>query len=96
MTEIILDGSAVKNMDDVHNIFINALSLPSWYGRNLDALYDCLTCITEETTVTLMNLSLLEAAAGSKWPALLRMLYDAAEENHRVTVKEINDGDNGE
>lgn len=40
---IIICGSNIESVDDIHHIFIKALQLPDYYGRNLDALYDVLT-----------------------------------------------------
>ncbi|MBQ3379257.1 MAG: barstar family protein [Clostridia bacterium] len=91
MTTVIIDGSAVKSHEDIHTIFETSLKLPPWYGRNLDALYDCLTDMSESVTIQLKNLPALEAAMGARYPALLRMLYDASEENHRITIRETNE-----
>ncbi|MBR2742776.1 MAG: barstar family protein [Clostridia bacterium] len=88
MTTVIIDGNAVKSREDIHNIFEAALKLPEWYGRNLDALYECLTERSDSVAIILKNLPALEEAMGARYPALLRMLYDAAEENHRITVRE--------
>lgn len=37
-----IDGSCCKTEEDLHNELSNALNLPEHYGRNLDALFDCL------------------------------------------------------
>ena len=36
-----LDGKLIKEKG--HDYLIEALDLPGYYGKNLDALYDCLT-----------------------------------------------------
>lgn len=41
--KIILDGNKINSEDDFHLEISNQLKLPSWYGRNLDALWDVLT-----------------------------------------------------
>ena len=43
MAEIVLDGLELRSLEEVHDRFAQALALPEWYGRNLDALFDCLT-----------------------------------------------------
>ena len=53
MNNITLNGSTISSMKEFHRILAKALSFPEWYGMNLDALYDCLTDISEETSVTL-------------------------------------------
>ena len=39
----ILDGAAFQDKKKAHEIIGRELSFPSYYGGNLDALYDCLT-----------------------------------------------------
>ncbi len=41
--EIIIDGTAINSEEDLHDFFAKSLSLPDWYGRNLNALWDVLT-----------------------------------------------------
>lgn len=41
--EIILDGRTVDSRETLHQRLSELLHLPVWYGRNLDALHDCLT-----------------------------------------------------
>lgn len=43
MKEIVIDCISVSSRADLHQIFAEALSFPDYYGKNLDALYDCLT-----------------------------------------------------
>ena len=43
MAEIVLDGLEIRSAEAVHDRFAQGLNLPAWYGRNLDALFDCLT-----------------------------------------------------
>ena len=40
---VILEGSRMIDRVAVHNHLAERLQLPSYYGRNLDALYDVLT-----------------------------------------------------
>lgn len=37
-----IDGTAVRTKADFYDAVAAALSFPDWFGRNLDALYDCL------------------------------------------------------
>ena len=46
-----LDGKLIKK--DGHEYLMEALDLPEYYGKNLDALYDCLTVI--ECEIVLIN-----------------------------------------
>ena len=55
MAEIVLDGLELRSLEEVHDRFAQALALPEWYGRNLDALFDCLTDLGEPVTVRLLR-----------------------------------------
>lgn len=48
-----LDGKLIKR--DGHDYLKEALSFPDYYGKNLDALYDCLCEIGVETEIILIN-----------------------------------------
>ena len=50
-----LDGSNIFTSPDFHEASATALSPPAYYGKNLDALYDCLTDITEDTHLVIRN-----------------------------------------
>ena len=58
------------------------LELPEWYGRSLDALYDCLTDLSVPTTIHVEH-----------WPQedylqrALTVIQDAAEENELIQVR---------
>ena len=55
MTELILDGLTLKSREELHDALTQGLRLPSYFGRNLDALFDCLTERREETRLCLRN-----------------------------------------
>ena len=61
MKEIIIDGSAIFTSPDLHEAIGTALSFPDHYGKNLDALYDCLTEIGEDLHLELRNWHHIEA-----------------------------------
>ena len=42
MKEIIFDSSHIQSIDQLHAELARSLDFPEHYGRNLDALYDCL------------------------------------------------------
>jgi len=43
VTRVVLDFAAIKDEVALHDILAHELRLPASYGRNLDALWDCLT-----------------------------------------------------
>ena len=75
--ELVIDGAALPAAEAVHDLFARALTLPAWYGRNLDALYDVLTERGEPLRLLVRNREALGPRAGE----LLRTLAEAAAEN---------------
>jgi len=53
MKKVILDLSVPENKKELHEYIAGELSFPDYYGKNLDALYDMLTDISEPTAIGL-------------------------------------------
>lgn len=51
MKKVLLDLRNVETTEQVHDILVQQFDFPSYYGRNLDALHDLLTEITEDTCI---------------------------------------------
>jgi ribonuclease inhibitor len=41
--KLIIDGSKISSEEHFHEVIEKGFALPSWYGKNLDALWDALT-----------------------------------------------------
>ena len=52
-----LDANKLQTKTDAHPYLKEMLSFPDYYGKNLDALYDCLCEIGIETQIVLVNSS---------------------------------------
>lgn len=72
MREIIIECEDLSPAQ-LHQELARKLSFPQWYGANLDALYDCLTDLEEDTHLILRRLrhtafrtALLEASLASR------------------------------
>lgn len=66
----------------VHEAFAKELGFPAHYGKNLDALHDCLGEIAEPTRVTLYDLAGWRRRLGADFcRRLAAVLAAAAEEN---------------
>lgn len=81
---VILDGNLILDREMLHDVLAEELHLPEWYGWNLDALYDCLTDVREETMITLRNRDALEEHLGSYGHRLMRLLEDVTLDNPNV------------
>ena len=77
MDIIRLDGAALRRREEALALLGEALALPEWWGRNLDALYDCLTGeLGRPVRLELAGRPTLEATDFGR--RLLRVLEDAA------------------
>ena len=84
----VLDGDAISTREELHDALTRELALPAWYGRNLDALYDCLTELGEETLLRVTHRAALEEKLGPAARGLWRVLKDAEAENPWLQVEE--------
>lgn len=85
--KVVLDGRRVSDRKALHQVLEEALRLPEWYGRNLDALHDCLTERREDVEIEICHQKALKAALGGYGEAFLRLLRDAAMENPHIRLK---------
>ncbi len=76
----VLDGAKILSSEQLHQELKRQLSLPEWYGNNLDALYDCLTTMEE------MELILVNWPAEGYLQCAAQAMYDAAEENEKINI----------
>lgn len=81
MEKIVLEGKFLLEKEAGHTYLKQKLNLPEYYGRNLDALFDCLTecseieieiCLREERSIFLKN--------------VISVFEDAAEENEKISL----------
>ena len=74
-----LDGTCMQEREAAHAYLQEMLGFLSWYGMNLDALFDLLTEQTEETLIFI-------SSADAADEAILETFTDAMEENPALTV----------
>lgn len=80
----VLDGMEIEDRKQLHAVLADSLGFPEWYGRNLDALCDCLTDLREEAEIRLLHREILEGRLGHYVQALEKVLHIAEEANPRV------------
>ncbi len=76
MEIIILDGRKMVSFDDLHDYLKNVMRLPNYYGRNLDALADCLSELGSHVTIILNNADAMRAGLGVYGDKLMRVFTD--------------------
>ena len=90
MRECIIHGDRISGWDALYDQLSEELALPEWFGRNLDALYDCLTDL-HDCQITIYRWEKLAERLGKKSSALRQVLSDAGLENNSLTVCILND-----
>ena len=83
---IMLDGKAMVDRPAAHSHLAQRLDLPTYYGRNLDALYEVLTEIGTDTELILEDPAAVVENLGKYGEALLSTMQEAAEENPHLII----------
>lgn len=79
METIFLNGAELTDRSKALELLGRVLDLPEWWGKNLDALYDCMTSLGYPLRLKLLNREAAEASDFGR--RLLRVMDDASEEN---------------
>ena len=87
MVNVILNCEYLTEREQAHEYLAKMLSFPGYYGKNLDALYDCLTELGP-CTIQLENADLLRRDDGYG-ALILRTLEDAARDNSNLKMEEL-------
>lgn len=82
MIEARLDGRQISDRKQLHHILSMELDFPAWYGSNLDALYDCLMDIHEDTVLVILHWEQLMERLGDYGNRWFHVLSQAERENH--------------
>ena len=93
MTEYRIQLEKIGDREALHDCLQQILPLPSYYGRNLDALYDVLTSIGEPLKMILTGLDdeVLQSEEKKFLRGFLAVCRDAAEENPMLTLSMENE-----
>lgn len=83
MKVIELDAEKLNDRKESHIYLAKKLNLPEHYGRNLDALYDCLTEI-DQTVILFEN----EEKGVVNYRRIRQVFEDAAEANDGLIIVE--------
>ena len=81
MKQIILDGNILADAAKVHDYLMEMLDFPEYYGKNLDALHDCLTDLEDvEIVITAPE------EDGAIFQRILRVIKAAENENDSIKL----------
>ncbi|MDD7208802.1 MAG: barstar family protein [Lachnospiraceae bacterium] len=77
MMTVLIDGNKIKTKEDFYKKIRQDLSLPEYFGNNLDALFDVLTERNDSIVFEFFSFNLLEDNLGRSFlSGLLRLLED--------------------
>lgn len=86
MRKMILNGNDLIDRTKAHEYLMEMLELPEYYGKNLDALYDCLTEMDEVEVLIELPDEVAQLQPGFL-KGVLCVFQEAAEENKNLKVK---------
>ncbi len=89
MNYVMLDGGFLRSKDHLHDILARELRFPEWYGRNLDALHDCLTDLHEDTQISVIRIESADAELQQYLSRVVHVIRDSAEENTHLYLNVI-------
>ena len=88
MKNVSLDAKKMVEKKKMHEYFAKKFDLPEYYGKNLDALFDCLCEINEPTLIKLKNEDALQSDTKE---SLIRLFHDVCNENEMVKFELVKD-----
>lgn len=86
MEIVTIDCSKIDTADKFHEALAQALDFPDYYGKNLDALYDCLTDDFTDRELVFNNWHSLEYKLKDYSGKALYVFQQACLENRHLTV----------
>lgn len=87
MNKVLINGENFKNELDVHQFLKSNMSLPDYYGDNLDALWDLLGEVTEPTEIVIKDVHEFIDNLGDCAKDFIYLFDDAQRENEFINFK---------
>ncbi len=85
MNRVQISAATWDTPEKAHDALKKALSFPDYYGRNLDALHDCLTDL-KDTQLVIEDCAVASEKM-EKWPGFLSVFFDSAAENPGLEIR---------
>lgn len=96
MRNIEINLADVKSFDEFHDLIREKLNFPEYYGRNLDAMHDCLTDIVDDVEVFFTGVKECREVSpemNAYMDGLERMLKDTSNQCDNLTFIMLADGE---
>lgn len=85
MKIIVIDGRKMTDRETSHTYLKKKLNLPDYYGKNLDALFDCL-CEMDGTQIILTYVSEMKDNLRRYADNIINVFEAAEEKNPKISV----------
>lgn len=82
--KILINCEKLQNREQAHEYLAQMLDFPEYYGKNLDALFDCLTELSDCTIVLVGQESLSPSSYGAR---VLKVIENAAQSNLELKLE---------
>ena len=86
MRILTVDAERFVSKRDMHAAFREALGEENYWGSNLDALHDCLTCVFEPTLLRIVHWTAAMQNLGRYTDLLWHVLDDAQREVENLKI----------
>ena len=84
MKEIVLEGRLLARKENAHEYLKEVMHFPEYYGKNLDALHECLTDLADTDIVIMVPEEMDEYLK-----RVLRVFKAAEKENQNLKIRMI-------
>lgn len=80
-----LDGSKMNSIQNTHIYLKESMELPEYYGENLDAMYDVMSDISENTFVFVLNSKQMRDSLGDYSVRMEQVWEDLEQSNKHLS-----------
>ncbi len=87
MKRLIIDGAKINGYSHLHDVLSDSLGFDDYYGKNLDALWDMLSEMSELLLISVINTEELAEALDDKFDPFMEVLSDADNDLENVFVR---------
>ncbi|MDO4273412.1 MAG: barstar family protein [Eubacteriales bacterium] len=87
MLQVYLNGRDFESPEEVHEFLAKELEFPAYYGRNLSALYDVLTDISDDTRIVIDLSGVEDDTMLDMLERMVEVMTDAADENEYLEIE---------
>lgn len=86
MRVLVVDGKCMETKEAMYQHLIRVFSLPTYFGNNLDALWDVLTANSELTKIEFINADAARGYLGHYGEQLISLFKKLEKENRNYYI----------